>query len=251
MALVTDNLSVWQIGFRWAGQDPDRVWLRIPLLVKDNFRLLMEAILSGEILCETLTLAKLPRDSKADPAFYIRTYVDDIYDCIHGRSYNRKLLKWATLDRMEFREWCHRRGIPLPEFWFPPGWKDEFEMPEMGTTALRAEHVEPDSEGGVRIHYGTPDMTATDENIKHPENIKIQRHSQKARLACQQIAREIWKDDISRTIISVVKDELIQKYGGAKHYEDETVRGWVKEVAPKEVSSRRGRPPKNGGIDTK
>lgn len=70
MPLITEELSVWDIGLRWAGHDPDHLWLRLPLTAKDNFRLLMEAILSGEIICNTLTLAKLPPDSKADPRFY-------------------------------------------------------------------------------------------------------------------------------------------------------------------------------------
>lgn len=73
MPLLVDDFSVWDISFRWAGYDPDRLWLRLPLPVKDNFRLLMGAILEGEILCGTLTLAKLPPGSKADPNHYIRT----------------------------------------------------------------------------------------------------------------------------------------------------------------------------------
>ena len=59
MPLITEELSVWDIGLRWAGHDPDRLWLRLPLAAKDNFRLLMEAILSGEIICNTLNRGKL------------------------------------------------------------------------------------------------------------------------------------------------------------------------------------------------
>ena len=133
MPLIADELTVWDISFRWAGYDPTKIWFRLPLTVKDNSRLLMQAILHGEIICETMTLAKLPPDSKADFRFYIRTYIDDVYACIHGKRFNRKLLKWAVLDRMDFHEWCKRRSIPLPEFWFPSGWKLDFEMPELGT----------------------------------------------------------------------------------------------------------------------
>ncbi len=35
MPLLNDDLSVWEIGFRWAGYDPDRWWWRIPLPVPD------------------------------------------------------------------------------------------------------------------------------------------------------------------------------------------------------------------------
>ena len=256
---MTDTLSVWDIAFRWAGNDPDRLWLWLPLNVKDNFRTLMEAILSGEIMCETLTLAKLPADSKADPRFYIRTYLDEIYDCIHGKRFARKLLKWAALDRMAFYEWCGKRGITPPEFWFPRGWMLEYAMPEHGTPAMWATHVEPTTEGDVSIRYDHPDIIAAREckttddapprqSIGESKNAKALRHSQRTKVTCQQIAIVIWKNDSKRTIASVVKDELIQKYGGAGHYEDETVREWLKEIAPASVR-RPGRPRKNGDKD--
>ena len=53
----------------------------------------------------------------------------------------------ACLNRMDFHKWCEIRGIPAPEFWFPSGWKLEFEMPEFGSFARSAIHVEPESDG--------------------------------------------------------------------------------------------------------
>jgi hypothetical protein len=247
MALITNSLSVWDISFRWAGFDPDRIFFRLPLLVKDNFRVLMEAILSGEILCETLTLAKRPSKSKADPNYYIRTHIDDVYACMWGKKYNRKLLKWAVIERYSFKEWCERRGIPLPEFWFPPGWEDDFKRPEAGTLAILASHQEPEQEGGFSIRYKHP--LSEDDNseaITEPllDDRPSLRQNQLRRIACQQIALEIWGNDISRTIPSIVEDEVIQNYGGGRYYNKDTVKGWIKVVAPPEVKSRRGRPPK-------
>lgn len=267
MPILADELSVWDIAFRWAGYDPSCLWLRLPLEVKDYSRLLMNAILSGEIVCGTMTLAKRPPDSKADPRFYIRTYIDEVYACIHGVGFDRKLLKWATVDRMDFHEWCGRRGIPLPEFWFPPSWNLEFEMPEFGTYALRARHIEPTTEGEVYISYEHPDTIDTEEN-RHADDVTPSdqndstpseqhanqsrnepdlRQSQRIKLVCQQIATVIWKDDPTRTIASVARDELIQKYGGGAYYEHETVREWVKVIAPLEVRQKRGRPRKENG----
>jgi len=264
MSLIADELTVWDISFRWAGYDPSQFWFRLPLVVKDNSRLLMHAILHGEIICETLTLAKRPSASKADPKFYIRTYIDDVHACIHGKRYNRKLLKWAALNRMDFHEWCERRGIPFPEFWFPPGWKLDFEMPELGTLAMWATHIEPKNEGEYAICYDHPDFVSDRENrdkqessvgtesesevsssSETPRNEKTLRINQQIRIACQQIAGEIWRNEPNRTIASIVQDELIQKYGGAAYYEDDTVREWIKEIAPAEVKNRRGRPRKN------
>lgn len=270
MPLIADELTVWDISFRWAGYDPTKFWFRLPLEVKDNSRLLMHAILHGEVACETMTLTKLPPDSKADPKYYIRTYIDDVYACVHGKRFNRKLLKWAALNRIDFHEWCERRGITLPEFWFPPGWKMDFEMPELGTYALQAFHIEPEQEGGVHIGYLSPrgvyeenedqqdevgivnrNDNALLQNSSSPlEKEKILRTNQRIKIACQQIAGIIWKYDRKRTIASVVKDELIEKYGGAASYNEDTVREWLKVVAPPEVRSRRGRPRKNGDEDS-
>ncbi|TXI18213.1 MAG: hypothetical protein E6Q62_07215 [Nitrosomonas sp.] len=270
MPLIVDELTVWDISFRWSGYDPTEIWFRLPLTVKDNSRLLMQAILHGEIVCETMTLAKRPPDSKADPKYYIRTYTDDVYACIHGKRYNRKLLKWAVLNRMDFHDWCKSRSIPLPEFWFPPGWKLDFEMPELGTYALRAFHIEPEQEGGVHIGFFSPggvDEESKDQqgevgivsrnsnvlsqnSVPFSEKEEVLRTNQRIKIACQQIASIIWKNDRNPTIASVVKNELIQKYGGAASYEEDTVREWIKQVAPSEVRNRRGRPRKNGGEES-
>lgn len=40
------------------------------------------------------------------------------------------------------------------------------------------------------------------------------------------------------------KDDLVLKYGGAQYYAEEVVRRWIKDVAPSEVSAKRGRPKK-------
>ena len=245
MALLTNSLSVWKIGFRWADLDPDNFWLRLPMPARDNFSLLMDAILSGEILCETLTLAKRPSNSKADPEYYIRTHIDDVYSCIFGTKFNRKLLKWATIDRHEFYYLCEARSIPHPEFWFPQGWKLSFEMPEGGTRALWAEHVESDEEGYVSISYERYPGLFNQESSSCLNDVTSLRQNQITRLFCQQVATQIWKDDINRTIPSVVNDDLIQKYAGGSHYQEDTVKGWLKEVAPPAVRSRRGRPKKN------
>jgi len=253
LALIAEELSVWDISYRWAGLDPDRLYFRHPLAVRDNFRLLMQAILEGEILCETLTLAKLPSDSKADPSYYIRTYIDDVYACIGGYKYNRKLLKWSVIDRYSFREWCEIRAISLPEFWFPPGWKDDFEMPEGGTMALRARHQEPDDNSYFNIQYERPYIDEEANNSKALEELPTRkvRDNQRIKLCCQQIASVIWKEEPDRTIVSMVKDERIQKYGGAAHYEEDTVQRWLKPIAPQSARRKPGRPPKNGDKDSK
>lgn len=251
MALDADELSIWDLGFRWAGHDPSHYWFRPPLLVQDNFRVLMKAILNGEIVCPTLCLDKRPHGSKADPNYYIRSHIDDVYACIHGSSFNRKLLKWATLERGAFNEWCSCRGIAPPEFWFPPGWKFAFEPPEGIYPGLQVRHAEPGSDNTiVSFSYEHPEASTEDGNASAIEEAitpSSLRRNQLTKIACQQIATVIWQKDPSRRIAEVIRDELIQEYCSAKYFNDDTVREWVKAVAPAAVSARRGRPPKTNG----
>lgn len=261
MALIADELSIWTIGHRWGNVDPDKFGFRLPMSVKDNLRLLMDAVLKGEIYCETLILEKRPSDSKADPKYYIRSHLDDVYACIWGHYYKKSLLKWASISRGDFKEWCERRSIPLPEFWFPLGWKEDFEWPEYGTRAFWARHVEPDQEGGFSVRFEVPEegdskslkyLTtrggSEDESIQADDSL---RPNQLSRVIVQRIATKIWEEDTEKeiNISQMAKHPIIQKYSGAAHYELDTIKKWIREVAPQELRGKRGRPPNKSDED--
>ena len=44
MPLLDDNLTIWEIGFRGTGNNPNLPWPWIPMEVKDNFRTVVRAI---------------------------------------------------------------------------------------------------------------------------------------------------------------------------------------------------------------
>lgn len=253
MAILTSELPVWDIGFRWADYDPDKFYLHYPLGVKDNFKLLMSAILSGEIFCETLLLVKRPQGSKADKKYYIRSHLDDIYACKWGHYYKKSLLKWARISRMDFKEWCERRSIPLPEFWFPHGWRESFEWPEYGTRASWARHVEPDEEGGFSVRFEIPEegdnknfmyLVSRDDDTQPEETNDSLRSNQLSKIIVQRMAVKIWDEDTEKNIniTQMAKHPIIQKYSGADHYAVDTIIKWVREVAPQERKGKRGRP---------
>lgn len=249
MALIAAELSVWDISFRWAGYDPDELWFKYPLAVKDNFRLIMSAIIEGEVICNTLCLDKRPFDSKSDPAYYIRTHSDDVYACIFGKKFNRKLLKWATINRIWFYEWCSRRCIDPPEFWFPKGWKLEYDQPIGGYPGFAMKHMEPDNERTtVAFSFDWPDEEAGDViNFDGDDDVSSDslRPSQRAKIASQTIAYNLWKANKGISIADMARCKEILDLGGARPYVYEVVRRWLSEVAPAEVKARKGRPKKN------
>lgn len=260
MALLNDSLTLWEIAFRWENLAPRRIWIRIPLAVQDHFRNLADAILSGEMVCETITLEK--REFGPDEKeFSVYHWIDDIYICIAGHAFSRKLLRHAMIERHDLKLWCERRGIPLPGFWFPPGWKLEYEYPENdikpGYYFIRKDWSADDWKAWEDVQ-ATYEQPKADETELLPSETSVLglseqaaaklRPSQETAIACQQIAKAIWKKEPTRTIASVVKDSLLLEYGGAAHFQEETVREWVKHVAPPHVR-KPGRPRKNGDAD--
>ena len=233
----------------------------------------MDAILSAELPCETISLEKKEFDPE-EMEFSIYNWIDDIYLCIGGQKFNRKLLRHAAIGRYDLMLWCERRNIPLPEFWFPPGWNLEYELPEgeipPGYYFIRRDWTREDWEAWRKEQAAAATLaTGGEERLHSPETqedsfsnlkeinspgveekveeaIEKLRPNQEAAIACRQIARVIWKEDSTRTIASVIRDELIQKYGGAAPFVDDTVREWIKVVAPPHIRNHRGRPKKGG-----
>ena len=258
MPLVVDQLQLWTVGFKWAGLDPNRLWLRIPAPVQENFSTLLSEILNLHLDCMTLEPEKYEGDDPEIAKAHVRFWVDDIYAAIQGQRFNRELLKWAVIDRSAFQDWCERRSIPLPEFWFPPGWSD-YRWPEDAPPPQQEVPAAP-----LTAEIPTPPTETASEAPATPPTVDVEppvvpsfiftspeddptlkwRACQRSRVACQVIAEALWKANPTMTIAAMSKNELVRTYGQSAHYSQETVYDWVKVVAPLEVREKRGRPKK-------
>lgn len=224
MPLLNHDLTLWEIAFRWNGLDPDNLKYRfyLPLKVKDSFRLIAEAILEAQ-LESSLSMDKWNPNHDSDqdlgPEFYIRYHLNDIHKCIANKHFNQKFLKFVWVDRYAFMLWCKSLNIPLPEFWFPSGW-----------------------------NYNPNDLDLlnedNDEEGDDPKGNKL-KTNQRTTIACQEIAKRLWRDHPEMTIASMVRHDVIQNLGGAANYEDATVRCWLKSIAPDHVRNKPGRPRKD------
>ncbi len=250
MPLVVDQLQIWTIGFKWAGFDPAGLWPRIPETVRDNFSTLLEAVLSEHLDCSTLSSEKYAGDDRQIASMHIRFWLDDVYAAVHGQYFSRKLLKHAVIERQAFQDWCERRTVPLPEFWFPPGWTD-YQWPEYDPRSELNEEPPKPALVGVENFHSQASQQTPDEPAPIEPPPKELRDNQIARIASQQVARVIWKEDAEKTIAAMCKDDRVLKYGGAQYYAEEVVRRWLKEVAPEEVSAKRGRPKKQNSTEVK
>lgn len=256
MSLLNDQLSVWEIGFRWAELDSDQVHFRLPLLVRDNFRTVIDAILSSHLQCETMRSEKYHGGDSEEAQFYIRYWLDPIYACIEGREFNKKMLKWAHVDRYSFQQWCIRRSIPLPEFWFPPGWALDYQWDEESLVTSPSN----EAEGSLDKKNDLSDSQDTDinnaetlkpEHSTKEEKVEKLRANQQRTIAVQVVAINLWKENPEMTITQMINNPVIQDLCGAKFQVEEVVRKWLRAVAPPEVKQRRGRPPSKKDIGDK
>lgn len=238
MPILADELSVWDISFRWAGHDPRKLYFRIPLEAENYARSLIDAIHKAELSCETITLEKreFDKDEKKLSFYY---WVDDFFSTTSGQSVSRNLLKWAHVGRYDFMQWCQRMNAPLPEFWFPNGWNLEYELPENELHPGHSYIIKDWSEDTRKEYFANLKESNLD---KTAQSDAASRPNQKARIACQTIAVNIWKKDPTMTIADMIKRPEIQDLGGAKFYVPDVVRRWLSEIAPPEVKAKRGRP---------
>jgi len=226
----------------------------------------MDAILCDHLPCMTLSSEKYQGDDAEEAQFFIRHWLDDVYACINGDSYSRKLLKWARIERPDFQRWCERRTIPLPEFWFPPGWALEYKWNEealivsaSADEANPAEIVVSTAESatdhdGEAAEQGIQDAaeTAPPKDLNsEPELPDRKRESQRRAIAAQVVAANLWKQYPEMTIAAMVKHEAIQTLCSCQFQAEEVVRRWIKQVAPESIRQKRGRPRKEKGTGDK
>lgn len=104
MALLNYQLSVWEIAFRWSGHDPHKFYFRLPMAVRDNFRLLIDQIYAGHLQCDNLSMQKYHGNHREDAKYYIRYWLSAIEDCLEGGKPYSEFLKFARINRSEFQE---------------------------------------------------------------------------------------------------------------------------------------------------
>lgn len=250
MSLLNEDLSIWEIGFRWAKYDPDKYRVCLPLLVRDNFRVLMDAVLSSHLQCDTMSTDKYHGDDATEAQFYIRYWLDPVYACIEGREFNKKMLKWAHIDRYSFQQWCHRRTIPLPEFWFPHGWALDYQWEDESLIARATNDLSETSESTTSSANSIQDAESVKNELEpvkansqtHEEKDAKLRSNQRRRIAVEVVADNLWKTHPEMTMTEMLKHSVIQDQCGGKFQAEEVVRKWLRGIAPPEVKKRVGRP---------
>jgi hypothetical protein len=168
-------------------------------------------------------MSKYQGNDPDEAKLHIRYWLDAIEDCSRGKRYDKTLMKWAIIERQSLQLWCERHKIPLPEFWFPPGWGIDYEWPD---------------DTPEEIKTLIPGESSEEQKVRIDERHRTQ-------MACQQIGLKLWAKNPQLTNKEISLSDEVQQLGGGSEYEPETVHGWLSEVDPRSPSKKRGRKRKN------
>ena len=207
-------LSIWEIAHRWEGCDPDELG-RVTIMSKLGVRLRQLIwTASHAIHCYDVHGEQLPMEYLwfGFPKTSLAKKLDIAF---HDPGAHRDFLRTVFINQNELKKvllGCN----DLPEFWF-----EDWEL--------------------ANVHR--PSRLAS----KHDPDALPRRPDQQDRLTCQQIARRLWSENPTMTIADMTRNPEILVQGNGKAYKGKnTLRNWLKEVAPPAVRNRRGRPKKGG-----
>lgn len=226
MPLLDDNLSLWKISFRWAGLDPDSLKYRfyIPTAVKDNVRLLTQAIITNVLWCKSLR----PDPLLGPDSDQERIQAEKFYACQAGTRYHQDFLESHTIYRSDFAHWCNRLGIPFPEFWFPTGWV----IHELDEKDRLADMDTREPENTFLVTKDEPSQEASGKRVDTNEEIW-----KPARVAAQ----TIWAQNQSLTIMDVVKQIKATPALKASSFSESAIRKHIADLSP--IPGKAGRKP--------
>jgi hypothetical protein len=258
-----DHLSIWEIAHRWHDIDPNLTEQNaIPLQVQDTVRMICKALVHCEIsVCNDKGIErKNPNDcpdfddyqpsvnqdgeeiedddelweqyekfSDGWNAQHLRL-VDGLEKTYEKRTYEKSQLEQAHINQHSLVKLCREWEIDLPEFWFT---KMEISL------FCKASDWVPQSGNEVDESPYSKGSITRDEADKLWATLQ---HKQKARLLAREIAKILWKDEFSRTIVDISKNKDFLKYGQCEMYAGKnTLRDWIKDLNPNSNSGGRPR----------
>lgn len=222
-------LSLWEIAHRWENLDPDAPLTQTttPLKLRDRLQqLIWNAIHS--LNCFDQHGEHIPEEELWITGIRKTRFAKQL-DVAFGDPFAHKdFLKGVFLSQKEVKEVYVGVGEVLPSFWF-----EDWEIAESVPRTAPSAPVE-----APETHSQVP-------------SVKTRlRPDQQDKATCQQIARELWAKYPDMTIADMIRRPEIQIEGNGKAYKGRnTLRDWLKAVAPPDVRNRRGRPKKKGNSE--
>jgi hypothetical protein len=206
-------LTLWELGHRLAEKNPYRSpYLPLHHAVKDAFRLLVTEIYNGRLV-SSLIYEKHTPEHDLDPEYYIRDHLNSIWDIQAAKRFPRRFLQSVFIDRVDFELWCIDTEFTKPEFWF-----------KLDTNYY---------------HYADDELEGKEPTA---EPIGKRAKTNQAKTKIQHKAKSLWANQPDMNITDMANHAAITDI--SKHWSFDTVRKWLRPVAPDHIKGKRGRPKK-------
>lgn len=242
------HISLWEAGIRWAGFTIKEIEQdNIPSAVLDAFRSLIEGQLCGAIdLINPKGEIANPKDEEEELFYTHHSYFGTLPDgsdlfsyfyetyLAHDRvitegHFDRSHLENSYLIPKQIGKWSVQQELPFPDFCFSAEQRKKLESEYL------KEKLQPEEAINDKSNRINKDLIDTFWGRL--------RNEQKFRLMAREVAKRLWEKDPSLTVAKICKDEFILKYcSGANYTDDETIRNWIKDLNPKPIDERGGRP---------
>lgn len=228
--MIDSYLSIWEISHRWRDVNPDKSDpADLPLNVQDTMRFICRGVLDGKIALFDMVVMKPAQDNNGSASrsevrpFYVHEHPTELEDCLY-RKYDKSALNAYFIEAGSLFDYCldsqskESKSLAV-NLDYPSCWSD----------FLEGNHLENELDDS------------------EPSQIQIQaqpiRPSQIDKQICQAIAKTLWDIYPKMTITAMTKHNAILNHGGGKLYTGKnTLRDWVREVAPDNVRNKPGRP---------
>jgi hypothetical protein len=223
--MIDRYLSIWEIAHRWRDVNPDKSDpANLPLNIQDTIRYICKGVLNGELHLFDLCVEEIPAsDNRLGVHSEVRQYrvskpPSELSESL-SRTYDKKSLDAYFIEADNLFDYClnsqpTERGVVHLDF--PSCWS----------------HLLP----------GASDIEEAPDNFE-PLKMQPLRPVQIDKLVCQAVAKTIWDIYPTMTITAMSEHTAILEHGGGKLYSGKnTLRDWVREVAPENVRNKPGRP---------
>ena len=217
--MLSPYLSVWEIAHRWCNQDPNKTDPEnLSIEIQDKIRFLCRAVLNDDIyLLEEIFVSSNDNYGNVRNEGFMHEIkiIPSAYECsVSERKYNKKALDGYLISQVVLFNFTSHDNHPFPDFW----WDDSIIIALGG-------HISESSPSTKEQKVFTARTSVIDKSI------------------CQAVAKTLWDIDPNINITKMTQHPSVLNYGGGKNYLGKnTLRDWLREVAPEHIKNKRGRP---------
>ena len=197
-----DYQTVWQLAHNWVGADPEKSDSHpLPDELKHSIHRLMSAAINQAIPSRTRRWVLFKDDSFTSFIFEFRHYIN-FKKCLRNDEFDKSYLNSIYLKRGDVLRWCKNEFLLAP-----PIWRIE------DSDALSSDELIDDSDDDKDNWY---------------DKMSDRR---KQRIACLEIAKQLWQENSELTYREVHSHPAITRYGYGKSFSFDTFKKWARPYA--------------------